>query len=333
MAATPDGDGYWLVGVRRWHLPFGDAGFYGSTGGMHLNQPVVGMAATPDGGGYWLVASDGGIFAFGDAGFYGSMGGTPQPAHRRHGARRRAGGYWLVASDGEVFTFGAPFYGSLGVAPPSAPIAALAPTIDNNGYWLVSQSGTVYGFGNAGQNGSLTGWPSPATSIVSSPTGGYWILTADGVVHPLGISASSPTTTPEHLPGRTKHDELGHVGLPQRLPRHHDELRLCSTTNSFERVGRRRRPHHRHGLRIRGGDGRLLRHEYLFRLFGGLTHVDHRYSPGWNRNGRRSGGHAGRRDRGDRQRPVHLRADQPAPHHGVGRPASKSAACRTRSPA
>ena len=51
---------------------FGDAQFYGSTGDIHLNQPIVGMAATPDGGGYWLVASDGGIFAYGDAAFSGS---------------------------------------------------------------------------------------------------------------------------------------------------------------------------------------------------------------------------------------------------------------------
>ncbi|HWD52592.1 MAG TPA: hypothetical protein VG412_09340, partial [Acidimicrobiales bacterium] len=55
---------------------FCGAPFYGSMGGMHLNQPIVGIAATPDGKGYWLVASDGGVFAFGDAGFFGSMGGT-----------------------------------------------------------------------------------------------------------------------------------------------------------------------------------------------------------------------------------------------------------------
>jgi len=36
--------------------------FDGSMGGIHLNQPIVGMASTPDGNGYWLVASDGGIF-------------------------------------------------------------------------------------------------------------------------------------------------------------------------------------------------------------------------------------------------------------------------------
>ena len=46
---------------------FGDARFMGSTGGMHLNAPVVGHASTPDGGGYWLVASDGGVYSFGDA--------------------------------------------------------------------------------------------------------------------------------------------------------------------------------------------------------------------------------------------------------------------------
>jgi hypothetical protein len=54
---------------------FGDARFHGSTGNIHLNQPVVGMAASASGAGYWMAASDGGIFAFGDAAFLGSMGG------------------------------------------------------------------------------------------------------------------------------------------------------------------------------------------------------------------------------------------------------------------
>ena len=30
--------------------------FYGSTGGLHLNQPINGMERTADNGGYWLVA-------------------------------------------------------------------------------------------------------------------------------------------------------------------------------------------------------------------------------------------------------------------------------------
>ncbi len=67
--------------------------FAGSTGGMHLNAPIVGMAATPDGKGYWLVASDGGVFAFGDAAFAGSTGGMPStpPIVGMAADRRRQG--------------------------------------------------------------------------------------------------------------------------------------------------------------------------------------------------------------------------------------------------
>ena len=74
MAATPTGNGYWLVASDGGIFTFGDAHFYGSTGGIHLNQPIVGMQATPRGQGYWLVARDGGIFTFGDAKFFGSTG-------------------------------------------------------------------------------------------------------------------------------------------------------------------------------------------------------------------------------------------------------------------
>jgi hypothetical protein len=54
---------------------FGDGSFFGSTGAISLNRPIVGMAVTRTAHGYWLVASDGGIFAFGDATFLGSTGG------------------------------------------------------------------------------------------------------------------------------------------------------------------------------------------------------------------------------------------------------------------
>ena len=74
MAATPTGNGYWLVAADGGIFTFGDATFHGSTGAITLNQPIVGMAATPTGDGYWLVAADGGIFTFGDATFHGSTG-------------------------------------------------------------------------------------------------------------------------------------------------------------------------------------------------------------------------------------------------------------------
>ena len=77
MAATPSGNGYWLVASDGGIFNFGDAPSIGSKGGQPLDKPIVGMASRPTGHGYWLVASDGGIFAFGDAAFYGSTGGQP----------------------------------------------------------------------------------------------------------------------------------------------------------------------------------------------------------------------------------------------------------------
>ena len=95
---------------------YGDATFFGSTGGMTLNKPIVGMASTPDGKGYWLVASDGGVFSYGDATFFGSTGGMTLNQPIVGMASTPDGkGYWLVASDGGVFSYGdATFFGSTG---------------------------------------------------------------------------------------------------------------------------------------------------------------------------------------------------------------------------
>ena len=76
MTTQPAVKGYWLVAADGGVFPFGGARFEGSTGAMHLAQPVRAIAATHTGHGYWLVASDGGIFAFGDAPFYGSTAGS-----------------------------------------------------------------------------------------------------------------------------------------------------------------------------------------------------------------------------------------------------------------
>ena len=104
---------------------FGSAQFYGSTGSLHLQRPVVGITPTANRGGYWLVASDGGIFAFGNAGYYGSIPGSglkPAGSGLPHSLNAPivgmvpsddGGGYFMVASDGGVFAFGdARFEGS-----------------------------------------------------------------------------------------------------------------------------------------------------------------------------------------------------------------------------
>src|SRR5256714_15507239 len=82
MASTPSGLGYWLVASDGGIFAFGDAGFYGSTGSIRLNKPIVGIAPTQDGLGYWLVATHGGIFALRGAAFRGSAGGLPP--HKPH---------------------------------------------------------------------------------------------------------------------------------------------------------------------------------------------------------------------------------------------------------
>ena len=77
MAANPNGGGYWMVATDGGIFAFGTSRFYGSTGNIRLNSPIVGMAPTALGDGYWLAASDGGIFNYGGATFGGSAGGIP----------------------------------------------------------------------------------------------------------------------------------------------------------------------------------------------------------------------------------------------------------------
>ena len=128
LVATPSGQGYWEVWSDGGVFGFGDAGFFGSTGGIQLNKPIIGMAATATGMGYWLIASDGGVFAFGDAVFHGSTGGIAlNKPIVGIAATDDGAGYWLAASDGGIFAFGtAPFVGSLGSVTLARPIVGIA---------------------------------------------------------------------------------------------------------------------------------------------------------------------------------------------------------------
>ena len=169
IAATKNGDGYWLVARDGGIFAFGKARFHGSTGGIHLNQPIVGIAADAETGGYWLVASDGGIFAF-DAPFYGSTGAIHlnQPIVGI-AADAATGGYWLVASDGGVFAFDAPFYGSTGAIHLNQPIVGIAATDDARGYRFVASDGGVFNFGDARFSGSTGGSGLAAPVVAVTP--------------------------------------------------------------------------------------------------------------------------------------------------------------------
>jgi kumamolisin len=197
---APAQHGYWLVGSDGGIFTFGSAQFYGSTGSLHLQRPVVGIVPTAAKTGYWLDASDGGVFAF-NAGFYGSIPGLGiHPAGSGLSNSLDApivgmvpsadgGGYFMVASDGGVFAFGdAKFAGSCpGIGGCSGAAVAVMPDASGNGYWLVTQTGHVYTFGDAHYFGAPGPQSVPVTSAVRTPDGrGYWILFANGAVAPFG---------------------------------------------------------------------------------------------------------------------------------------------------
>lgn len=193
--------GYWLVGSDGGIFSFGSAQFYGSTGSLKLQRPVVGIVATRDDGGYWLDASDGGVFSFGDSRFYGSIPGLgfyPAGSGLPHSLNAPIvgmvpsnddAGYFMVASDGGVFAFGdAHFAGSCpGIGGCAGAAVTVMPDASGSGYWLVTQTGNVFAFGDASYDGAPGSTGSPVTSAVRTPNGdGYWILTANGSIYSYG---------------------------------------------------------------------------------------------------------------------------------------------------
>ena len=129
MAADATGQGYWLVASDGGIFSFGDAAFHGSTGGQHLNRPIVGMAADAEPAratGWWPPTA-------------GSSPSVTPPSTARPAECTSTSpswawppiatgqGYWLVASDGGIFAFGdATFEGSTGGQHLNRPVVAMA---------------------------------------------------------------------------------------------------------------------------------------------------------------------------------------------------------------
>jgi hypothetical protein len=142
ITATPDGQGYWLVGADGGVAAFGYAHWYGSLPAAKARPaaPIVGMARTYDAHGYWLVGADGHVYTFGDAPSYGSLPGEYNLAH--------------------------------------APVTAIAATPDGHGYWLVGADGSVHSFGDARFDGAPDGYLAPFDAIAARPAGGYVVTAA-----------------------------------------------------------------------------------------------------------------------------------------------------------
>jgi hypothetical protein len=196
--------GYWLVGTDGGIFTFGSAQFYGSTGSLKLQKPVVGIVPTTDDGGYWLDATDGGVFAYGDTQFYGSITGLGiHPSGSGLPDSLDApivgmvpsvddGGYFMVGADGGVFAFGdAKFEGSCpGIGGCAGAAVAVMPDATGNGYWVVTATGHVYTFGDAPYFGAPGPQSVPVTSAVRAPNGeGYMMLFSNGAIASYGQTA------------------------------------------------------------------------------------------------------------------------------------------------
>ena len=155
---------YWLVAADGGVFAFGEAPFYGSMGGQHLNEPIVSIAGSntrrvlvkwrP------TVASSPSVTPRSTAPWAANASTSPSWAWR---PTRRRQGYWEVASDGGIFAFGDAVLRLDGRRHLNQPIVGMAATPDGGGYWLVAADGGIFAFGDA-RLLRLDGGPAPSTS-------------------------------------------------------------------------------------------------------------------------------------------------------------------------
>ncbi|HEY4927583.1 MAG TPA: hypothetical protein VIH95_00405, partial [Acidimicrobiales bacterium] len=144
---------------------YGDATFYGSTGNIHLTEPIVGMAATHSNHGYWLAAADGGIFAYGNAGYHGSLGSIPQSRPIvGMAATADGGGYWFTNDNGAVTALGDATYWGSTPQVLSAPVVGITEATGDGRF-----SGSTYPSGSYGYDISYAQCPSGGGTLPPAP--------------------------------------------------------------------------------------------------------------------------------------------------------------------
>lgn len=175
MAASPAGNGYWLLTDTGGIFQFGGVSYYGAAQLHGSGDQAVDIENT-GGNGYWIVTKKGGVFSFGNAVFRGSLGSGPL-GHPIVAVARTptANGYWLLADDGGVFAFGdATFYGAATVnGDPAVDIAARP---DGTGYWIVTQDGVIHNKAAAVAFGSVVS-TKDAVGAVAQGNNGLWVAT------------------------------------------------------------------------------------------------------------------------------------------------------------
>ena len=165
-AATPDGQGLWVLGRRGqvWTvgtaIPYGDA-----IEGYDLTATAI--VPTPSGKGYYILKNDGGVHTRGDAVFFGSTGGS----FKRHYtglvlSRTAAGvvnGYWMLNQDGGVTSYGdATFLGSTGGN--TEHVTSLFPLDQGTRYAWIKRNGDI-GISGSYTRGAVTSNTSGTTRM------------------------------------------------------------------------------------------------------------------------------------------------------------------------
>ena len=184
---------YRMVASDGGIFDFGQSKFYGSTGNIHLTQPIVATASTGDQKGYYELAADGGVFTQGDAKFWGSMGGKKISAPIVGMVTDPYnGGYVLIGADGAAYPFGPdipPIPAGQVPAHLAAPIVGVGSGGSSSGIVLAASDGGVFTVNGAPYYGSMGGkhLNQPIVGIASTPDGGgYWLVAKDGGIFTFG---------------------------------------------------------------------------------------------------------------------------------------------------
>jgi hypothetical protein len=193
MAATPDGNGYWLLRDDGGIFTYGDAPFYGSAAGS-IQTLTTAVAMTPSGRGYWLVERRGMVWAYGDAGCFGGTYDTGATDIVGIASTASGQGYWLLEQNGGIWPYGDAVnhsYGGLGGHVPAlTDIVGMAASPSGNGYWIAEANGGVWPFGDACGCGSAGGiqLAAPISAVIKPPASaqGYFLIGKDGGVFAFG---------------------------------------------------------------------------------------------------------------------------------------------------
>ena len=209
MAATPDGNGYWLVASDGGIFSYGDASSTArpapSTEPAHRRHGARRRTAGATGSSPPTAASSATATPSSTARRAPSTSTSPSSAwprrltgrvlarrlRRRHLQLRRRR---LLRLDRAIRL--------------NMPIVGMAPTADGDGYWLVAFDGGVFTFGDAGFYGSTAGTGVYAYGMIVDPSSpGYAVVTANGSATVFGPPAptqvsAQPTPSEATTPRR-----------------------------------------------------------------------------------------------------------------------------------